>query len=175
MTSAIPAQTRKPTTGRAWTAADEDVVKKKMRCAGDIWRKIARSTGRSIFQCRHHWLEWLDDGPLARKNRSRGFHAYGTVYTTLSAEQLERFGRMSTSGESAYDMALAFGLSLYEISRRKAVYQRSELLGGTLRRIRSPWSAAKDHVLSSAVERRLSGRELWNLLPRRTIQAINNR
>lgn len=152
VTSSTHAQTRKPTAGRAWTTEHDDVAK-QMRCAGDTWRKIAQSTWRTISQCRHRWLEWLDDGPLARMNRSREFHACGTVNTKLSAEQLERLGRMFTLGESTYDMALPFGLSLYGISRRRAVHQRSELLGCTLRQSRLPWSATEDQVLGSAVER----------------------
>lgn len=71
---------------------------------------------------------------------------------------------MISSGESDYNMALAFGLGLKEVSRRKAVHRRSALFGRTLLRRNVRWSAAEEQILCSAIEQRLSGPKLWNLL-----------
>jgi len=165
---------RKPAYGKAWTAEEDELVR-QMRCAGATWHKIAMTMGRTFVMVQNRWLEWLDDGPLARMNRSREVQARGTVNKPLTTDNRERLSRMIASGESSYNIALALELSISEVLRRKRDHRRSELLGNAPRPKKLRWSEAEDHVLRSAVERQLCGPDLWNLLPQRTCLSINCR
>lgn len=109
--------------------AEEDKIIIHMRSEGSTFRRISETTDRPEASLVKRWCEWLDDRPLARRNRSREPQMQdGNVQNIATKGQEEQMRIKIASGESVYDIALALGLSMDTVVRYRAKSRRLELL-----------------------------------------------
>jgi len=156
--------------GRPFTREDDKQII-TLRDQGVPW-EMSRITGRTLETLRLRWLEWLDDGPLATRNRWRRGEASYDQNKLVTQKQHELLECLMKQKISMYNMTLALDfVTLGQVKRLIAVHRRWAHHGNAPVH-RKRWSEREDQTLRSAIEGSASGQKLCDLLPDRTLQGI---
>lgn len=166
-----PSATRKPGSGRPFTREDDEQII-TLRYQGVTWREMSRITGRTFETLRVRHQEWLDDGHLATRSRSRRGEASCYQNKQVTQKDHELVERLIKQRITMYNMALALDCAtLSQVKRLIAVHRRSAHHGNVPVH-RTRWSEQEDQTLRSAIEGSAFGQKLCDSLPGRTLQSI---